>query len=258
MYCPARKLRPLWLIPHNWVAALPASSQHPALCSRAADAADGLQAAVGRSTTCRSEQTAVWTCSITTQSQGHSQALLSVCPTILLRRGKLTMKHWNIRCMKLWKNLSMRSYFHYVTFFSLVEGFHLSASLSKAPNCVLWQERGRRTHNFVPMWRLTLILTGQWRVLIKFLQQQRQQQQQRMMQFWHYQHQILDINDGAGDTEQGKVFIANLLHLIDVFLQLIVISSSGTISRTQNREQGTGFASILLTHILHLTMITRI
>ena len=160
----------------------PASRPSPALCSRAADAADGLQSAAGRSTTCRSEQTAVWTCSITTQSQGHSLALLSVCPTILLRRGKLTMKHWNIRCMKLWKNLSMRSYFHYVTFFSLVEGFHLSASLSKAPNCVLWQERGRRTHNFVPMWRLTLILTGQWRVLIKFLQQQRQQQQ-RMMQF---------------------------------------------------------------------------
>ena len=58
----------------------------PALCSRAADAADGLQSALGRSTTCRSEQTAVWTCSITTQSQGHSLALLSVCPTILLRR----------------------------------------------------------------------------------------------------------------------------------------------------------------------------
>ena len=171
------------------------------------------------------------------------------------------MKHWNIICMKLSENLTVHSCFHCVTFLAWLRDFcwypQLSASLSKAPNCVLWQERGRRTHNFVPMWRLTLILTGQWRVLIKFLQQQ-QQQQQRMMQFWHYQHQILDINDGAGDTEQGKVFIANLLHLIDIFLQSLVISSPGTISRTQNREQGTGSASILLTHILHLTMITRI
>ena len=85
----------------------PASRSKPALCCRAADVADGLQSAVGRSTTCRSEQTAVWTCSITTQSQGHSLALLSVCPTILLRREKLMLKHiwnighWNIRCMKL-------------------------------------------------------------------------------------------------------------------------------------------------------------
>ena len=104
--------------PSQQPASRPGPPSAPALQS-----ADGLQSAVGRSTTCRSEQTAVWTCSITTQSQGHSQALLSVCPTILLRRGKLTMKHWNIRCMKLWKNLTIRSCFHHVTFFSLVEGF---------------------------------------------------------------------------------------------------------------------------------------
>ena len=246
MLCPARKLRPLWLIPHNWVAALPASSQHPALCSRAADGLQSLQSAVGRSTTCRSEQTAVWTCSITTQSQGHSLALLSVCPTILLRRESWwwsigTSYAWN--CLKIFRSfLFSLCYIGWAICADIL--VQLSASLSKAPNCVLWQERGRRTHNFVPMWRLTLILTEQWRVLIKFLQQQ-QQQQQRMMQFWHYQHQILDINDGAGDTEQGKVFIANLLHLIDIFLQSLVISSPGTISRTQNREQGTGSASIL-------------
>ena len=106
----------------------PISRPRPALCSRAADAADGLQSAVGRSTTCRSEQTAVWTCSITTQSQGHSPALLSVCPTILLRRGKLMLKHWNIRCMKLWKSRTVRSCFHCVTILSLIEGFLLISS----------------------------------------------------------------------------------------------------------------------------------
>ena len=108
----------------------PISRPRPALCSRAADAADGLQSAVGRSTTCRSEQTAVWTCSITTQSQGHSPALLSVCPTILLRQGKLMLKHWNIRCMKLKLGKSFTcSCFHYcATFLSLVEGFLLISS----------------------------------------------------------------------------------------------------------------------------------
>ena len=119
MYCPARKLRPLWLIPHNWVAALPA--QHPAQA----------RPLLPRCRRCRR--------SAASAAQLADPSRLQSGPAASQLSLKGTRKHYlvcvrqyfwggNIRCMKLWKNLTIRSCFHHVTFFSLVEGFLLISS----------------------------------------------------------------------------------------------------------------------------------